>query len=390
MPALTGLRAFTATNIVFFHFWNPAWFGPLSPMMDNGYVGVNFFFLLSGFILAYNYSDRSDAGQFDRKQFWQTRFSRLYPVYVLGLLISIPILELEWKYRTHAQFFQGLGLTAMMQQGWSPRLCTFWNTPAWTLSCETVFYLLFPLLVAIKWPRQTRKLLLILAGCWLASLVIPLIYMWVRPDGLGPITRMSNSYWLRAVKMTPLPHLPTFTAGIVLSKLNDRMKLANRTRYWLAIIGLGSVCTVLMQGAKMPFLLMHNGLITPLFAIYYHRIDGASSDYAVPALSAVRCCRRGKLLPVYSPLQPVALDSCERPAGAAAHCALRSMDLVFHPGSYRVAGLSVPGTADAQLAAPGAAGVETCAGTISAGASCRPAGYCGGAGFRRLSGRRAK
>jgi peptidoglycan/LPS O-acetylase OafA/YrhL len=184
MPALTGLRAFTATNIVFFHFWNPAWFGPLAPMMDNGYVGVNFFFLLSGFILAYNYSDRSDAGQFDRKQFWQTRFSRLYPVYVLGLLISIPILELEWKHRTHGQFFLGLGLTSVMQQGWSPRLCTFWNTPAWTLSCETVFYLLFPLLVAIKWPRQTRKLLLILAGCWLASLVIPVVYMsgWIGPD----------------------------------------------------------------------------------------------------------------------------------------------------------------------------------------------------------------
>ncbi len=267
MPALTGLRAFTATNIVFFHFWNPAWFGPLAPMMDNGYVGVNFFFLLSGFILAYNYADRSDAGQFDRKQFWQTRFSRLYPVYVLGLLISIPILELEWKYRTRAQFFQGFGLTAIMQQGWSPRLCTFWNTPAWTLSCETVFYLLFPMLLAIQWPRQIRKLLLILAGCWMASLVVPLLYMWIRPDGLGPITRMSNSYWLRAVKMTPLPHLPTFTAGIVLSKLNDRMQLPNRVRYWLAIIGLGTVSTVLMQGPKMPFLLMHNGLITPLFAI---------------------------------------------------------------------------------------------------------------------------
>jgi peptidoglycan/LPS O-acetylase OafA/YrhL len=146
-------------------------------------------------------------------------------------------------------------------------LCTFWNTPAWTLSCETVFYFLFPLLVAIKWPRQTRKLLLILAGCWIASLVIPAVYMWMRPDGLGPITRMSNSYWLRAVKMTPLPHLPTFTAGIVLSKLNDRLQLPNRARYWLAIIGLGSVCAVLMQGQKMPFLLMHNGLLTPLFAI---------------------------------------------------------------------------------------------------------------------------
>lgn len=267
MPALTGLRAFTATNIVFFHFWNPAWFGPLAPMMDNGYVGVNFFFLLSGFILTYNYADRQDAGQFNRSQFWQQRVSRLYPVYLLGLLISFPILELEWRYRTHANFFLGLSLTTIMQQGWSPKLATFWNTPAWTLSCEVAFYLLFPLLLAIKWPRSARKLLLILLLCWLASMVLPTIYMWLRPDGLGPVTRNSNSYWLRAVKLTPLPHLPSFTFGIVLSRLNDRLQLSNKSRFWLALTGIAAISTVMMQGQKVPFLLMHNGLISPLFAI---------------------------------------------------------------------------------------------------------------------------
>lgn len=267
LPALTGLRAFTATNIVFFHFWNPEWFGPLAPLMDNGYVGVNFFFLLSGFILTYNYADRQAAGLFDRRQFWRTRVARLYPVYLLGLLISFPILELEWRYRTHREFFLGLSLTAIMQQGWSPRLATFWNTPAWTLSCEVAFYLLFPLLLVIKWPRKVRSLLLVLALCWLASMVLPSLYMWMRPDGLAPINRMSNTYWLRAIKMTPLPHLPSFTFGIVLSHLNDRLKLSNRSRFWLALGGIAAVSTVMMQGQKIPFLLMHNGLISPLFAI---------------------------------------------------------------------------------------------------------------------------
>lgn len=267
LPALTGLRAFTATNIVFFHFWNPAWFGPLAPLMDNGYVGVNFFFLLSGFILAYNYSDRQAAGQFRHHQFWRIRVSRLYPVYLLGLFVSYPILELEWTHRTHSEFFQGLGLTTIMQQGWSPTLATFWNTPAWTLSCEVAFYLMFPLLLAVKWPHKIRNLLLVLAGLWVASLVLPALYMWLRPDGMAPINRMSNSYWLRAVKLTPLPHLPTFTFGIVLSRLNDRLLLSNRTRFWLAFCGVAAVSTVLMQGTRMPFLLMHNGMITPLFAI---------------------------------------------------------------------------------------------------------------------------
>ncbi len=267
LPALTGLRAFTATNIVFFHFWNPEWFGPLAPLMDNGYVGVNFFFLLSGFILAYNYADRQAAGKFSARQFWRTRVSRLYPVYLLGLLISFPILKLEWTHRTHGNFFLGLSLTAIMQQGWSPKLATFWNTPAWTLSCEVAFYLLFPLLLMVKWPKKIRSLLLILTLLWLASMVLPLVYMWVRPDGMAPITRMSNSYWLRAVKLTPLPHLPSFTFGIVLSHFNDRMQFSNRTRFWLALGGIAAISTVMMQGSKVPFLLMHNGLISPLFAL---------------------------------------------------------------------------------------------------------------------------
>ncbi len=267
LPALTGLRAFTATNIVFFHFWNPEWFGPLAPLMDNGYVGVNFFFLLSGFILSYNYADRQAAGQFNARQFWRTRVSRLYPVYLLGLAISFPILELEWTHRTHGNFFLGLSLTAIMQQGWSPKLATFWNTPAWTLSCEVAFYLLFPLLLTIKWPRRIRMLLLVLTLLWLASMVLPLLYMWVRPDGLAHVNRMSNAYWLRAVKLTPLPHLPSFTFGIALSHLNDRMKLSNRTRFWLALAGIATISTVMMQGSKVPFLLMHNGLISPLFAL---------------------------------------------------------------------------------------------------------------------------
>lgn len=284
MPALTGLRAFTATNIVFFHFWNPAWFGPLAPLMDNGYVGVNFFFLLSGFILTYNYSDRQAAGKFSKGAFWRTRASRLYPVYLLGLLISFPILLLEWQVRTHGQFFLGLALTAIMQQGWSPQLATFWNTPAWTLSCEVAFYLMFPFLLRLPWPRRARVLLLILGALWLASMLLPAIYMWVRPDGLAPINRMSNSYWLRAVKLTPLPHLPTFTFGIVLSHLNDRLKLRDRTRFWLALCGIAAITTLMMQGTRVPFLLMHNGLMSPLFAI---SILGLAGRHAITRVLAL-------------------------------------------------------------------------------------------------------
>ena len=59
LDALTGLRCFAALNIVFFHFSNPDWFGPLSPVVNAGYLSVSFFIMLSGFVLAYNYAGRA-------------------------------------------------------------------------------------------------------------------------------------------------------------------------------------------------------------------------------------------------------------------------------------------------------------------------------------------
>ena len=57
LPALTGLRALLALGILFFHF-TPPHMRFLYPVIDSGYVFVVFFFLLSGYVLAYNYAGR--------------------------------------------------------------------------------------------------------------------------------------------------------------------------------------------------------------------------------------------------------------------------------------------------------------------------------------------
>ena len=57
-------------------------------MVNAGYVSVSFFILLSGFVLAYNYAAPARAGKLDRVRFWKARFTRLYPIYLLSLLLS--------------------------------------------------------------------------------------------------------------------------------------------------------------------------------------------------------------------------------------------------------------------------------------------------------------
>ncbi|MGA7887744.1 MAG: acyltransferase [Acidobacteriaceae bacterium] len=267
LPALSGLRAFSAMNIVFYHFCNPAWFGPLSPVVNNGYTSVSFFLLLSGFVLAYNYSDRAQKGQLKTRDFWIARVSRLYPIYLVALLISTSMLIAEWHARSHAQFAWGVILTPLMLQGWSPSLSTFWNTPAWTMCTEAFFYVIFPFVVLWRRPKHLGKLVALLLGLWGLGMVLPSLYVWFHPDGVLHANRYTDGFWIRALKFTPPPHVPSFLFGIVLADVDALIPRAGRKRLLLGALGLAGVGTVLYYGNHLPFPLMHDGLMMPLFGL---------------------------------------------------------------------------------------------------------------------------
>jgi peptidoglycan/LPS O-acetylase OafA/YrhL len=61
----------------------------MAPVVNAGYASVSFFILLSGFVLAYNYAARARTGELDKVRFWKARFTRLYPIYLLSLLLSL-------------------------------------------------------------------------------------------------------------------------------------------------------------------------------------------------------------------------------------------------------------------------------------------------------------
>ena len=90
----------------------------LYPLIDIGYVFVSFFFLISGFILAYNYAGRPEP--MNAVDFWVARFSRLYPVYVLTMVISIPMLMTEWAMRSRDGVLEGRDCDAAAGAGILP------------------------------------------------------------------------------------------------------------------------------------------------------------------------------------------------------------------------------------------------------------------------------
>ena len=284
LPALTGIRTMLALAIILFHF-TPPHLGILYPFVDNGYVFVGVFFLISGFILTYNYADRGRG--LSKRDFWIARVSRLYPVYLLVLVLSTRMVVDEWHSRSHAEFWQGIVLTPILLQGWSPSLATFWNTVAWTLSCEVMLYLSFPWLIRAPWPTKPARLVALLLGFWAIGMIPHSLYLVLNPDHIvGPVTRYSSTQWIRFLKFTPLPYICTFLCGVTLGKLQLALKLSERRRLLLAAGSLVAISvffyTLVGQTA---YLLMHGGLLIPLFAAL---VLGLSGQHAISSCFAWR------------------------------------------------------------------------------------------------------
>jgi len=272
LPALTGVRTLLAVNIMLFHF-TPPHMTYLYPLIDHSYVFVGFFFLLSGFILAYNYADRPTL---NKRDFWRARFARLYPIYLLSLVLFAGMLGGEWQARSHPEFFAGVLLTPLLLQGWNPWLATFWNTVAWTLSCEAIFYFAFPWIIRLRWPKTPGRLIALLLGIWAIGLIPHSFYLLLNPDHLaGPADRYSSGFWIRTLKYTPLAYTCTFLAGITLAKLQGSLTLAARHRAWVAglsLLALGLFFAKVVD--HVPYILMHGGFLVPLFSALVIGLSG--------------------------------------------------------------------------------------------------------------------
>ena len=124
----------------------------------EGFVGVSFFFMLSGFIIAYNYQKKFSENKITKRTFWVARIARIYPLHSLTLLIAVALGNyviasgtIDWC----KHFLASLTLT----NAYIPKDNYFFsfNSPSWSLCCEQLFYICFPFLIAFT--KDYRKLL---------------------------------------------------------------------------------------------------------------------------------------------------------------------------------------------------------------------------------------
>ncbi len=286
LPALTGLRTILAVNIMLFHF-TPPHIGPILRVVNNAYVFVGFFFLISGFVLAYNYADHP---QLSRRAFYVARLARVYPTYLLILLLSIPFLQQELQAHSRWDFYKGLVLTPLALQGWNPILATFWNTVAWTLPAELMLYGLFPFLLLLIASQAHRlatpgRVIAAIGVIWMLGITPHVCYYLLNPDHLpGPATRYTYAFWLRALKYTPPAYLCVFTAGVLLQRLHTMLPLSTFRRGMLALTALAGLGLFFHFAADhVPYVLVHGTLLLPLFAMLLIGLAGPNPIASVLA-----------------------------------------------------------------------------------------------------------
>jgi peptidoglycan/LPS O-acetylase OafA/YrhL len=269
LPALTGLRFFAALAIFNVHFLPdlPAANGLIKYFFQAlklaGVSGVCMFFALSGFILAYSYENIAPNRESSVK-FWASRFSRIYPVYLLGMLWFAPFIlahryGVEHFAEATIKAFASFTSTALLVQAWfHPRFAISWNGPGWSLSVEAVFYLAFPFLAPRLRSLSPHGLLVAAAAALVVSAAL---------SGIVPLLLPTWRYTDEFVLFNPLFHVPTFIFGASLGyyfPCSDK-----RMGTILSLPAFAAILVTALLSPFLPILMVHNSLFLPLFGVLF-------------------------------------------------------------------------------------------------------------------------
>ena len=273
---LTGLRAFAALLVVFFHFYRghiPGSWPVVPAVVDAGFVAVGMFFVLSGFILTHVYDGRDLADPAARRGFWWARFARIYPVYFLSLVVAF----LASFPETAADLTTVRGCIHLahalpLLNAFSHYGMFYLNWAAWSLSAEAFFYLLFPWIAGRIARLKTPALFGIATLAWGAGLIAPAVYSALDPDHLGHPLRLGDEVlWSWYLKFFPLLHLASFVVGVVAGRLAIRYRaaLARLTPGWrdLVVMAGAALLIATLCSRLVPYAYLFDDVLAPLFAV---------------------------------------------------------------------------------------------------------------------------
>lgn len=179
IPELDGLRGVAILLVMVHRFWPRTGVGVAADLAGTGWIGVDLFFVVSGFLITGILLDtRGDGGYF--KNFYARRVLRIFPLYYLFVIGVFVAFSGNPEFRANSGspgwYLAHLG---NVPEGVLEHDVPYWLGPVWSLAIEEQFYLTFPWLV---YALDRRKLTIVLVSMVLAAPAIRLATMLALPD----------------------------------------------------------------------------------------------------------------------------------------------------------------------------------------------------------------
>lgn len=180
LEALTGLRGIAAFYVVLYHLRSgqlnilPDW---MVTLLSKGYLAVDLFFILSGFVMWTSYSGKfSSGGLSTTSAFLWRRMARIYPLH-LAILVAMAAfavaVQITGRDPGPDMNFGELPFHLILVQNWGIVDAMRWNDPAWSISAEFAAYLIFPLIaLGAAWDRRNYIMLLAAVIALLAVIAV--------------------------------------------------------------------------------------------------------------------------------------------------------------------------------------------------------------------------
>ncbi len=272
--ALNWLRFFLAIYIVLFHTLKNydsiahTW---LQASLRLGNMATSVFFVLSGFLLTHAYVVSKNGRNVDTRRFLVARFSTLYPLHIVGLLLAlVPMIHMlvtrggisvaidvegtATRMLSEIELLLAFVMNILLLNAWNPYYLSF-NGPSWSLSALACYYLIFPF-VAIRIYRIKAPAL---ALVWLGILFL-------LPGFVADILSRTDVFTDGLLHRNPIMRLPLFLAGMVLCVQFSRSRTAGSARQLAALstVLLATIAVgIYLQFSENRLHMIRNGLYYP-------------------------------------------------------------------------------------------------------------------------------
>ena len=273
LKPITALRFGAALWVAVYAFWENLAGADQSGLVAKGYLGVELFFVLSGFILSHVYLAQAGEKRFSYGRFLWARVARVYPLHIATLvavgLLAGAALVAGMSVDANVLSWSSLPANLLMVHAWGLAPVAGWNHPSWSISAEWFAYLCFPAFAFVFWRLRDRPVVAVLGA---AAFLATLYFVFEQWAGF-PLTEAT-------IRWGALRIVPCFALGCALYLMYRKapLKAPALTSAGFLVLMLGSAWLGLWDAITV---LLAGGLILSLASLPNERAGWLASKPAV-------------------------------------------------------------------------------------------------------------